>query len=700
MYSRQKTLSRYGRAAPPSAQSMTVPAPVGGINAYDSLMQMPPNDCIYAYNLMPVEYGLRLRKGYSEWATGCVESPDRGTAEVRTVIPYESNVNDIVNDRLFAITDEGIWDVTSKGDTAPSQLATFAELGDESGRGVWCEYTGAAADAPAAGARGHYLFYADGRNGIWQYAESTGLWTRPPTGVAETDWYYLDPADGTTKLPFPVDNVAFVMVFKQRIWVILENDDDAYYLPVASISGELTRFTFGSKLPHGGDLRGLWTWSLDGGAGIDDYLVAISRGGDVVIYQGEDPEIDFATRGAWFIGEIPESRRIVMEYGADLFMLSTLGITSAKALLSGAPVAMTSPSSPSAKINRFLREDVVNGKDLAQWQLTINPSDGFMQIVTPSPSNTPFVQYSMNLNTGAWGLWESVPITCGYSSSGKYYMGSAESNGRGTVLLYDGVLDGTKLPSASFFTPIAGNDPQRYWSQRAIGANDYTCQPDRFGTSPAVYTIDTGVTAVPGRTYQISYTVTGAGLSQKCAVIYGTESYTEHLGAGDGNYITTIIATQETSTVKLVAVIDGGNQFIGRVSDIEIYEAGVQGNSIDFRVLTSFQSLGEHARLKRVGIARTIGVLAGTANFNVEAVYDYKIGTDISQPQSSPAEGANVWNSAVWDSSTWDFDVEGKSFPVGVLGMGRAVAVGLRGDATTRINIVGWDMVLTSGGYL
>ena len=700
MYSRQRTLTRYGRAAPPSTQSMTVPAPVGGINAYDSLMQMPPNDCIYTYNLMPVEYGLRLRKGYTEWATNCIESPKRGSAEVRTIIPYESNVNDVVNDRLFAVTDEGIWDTTNFGNLSPNQVATFTELGDDAGRGVWCEYTGAAADAPVAGARGHYLFYADGKNGIWQYTEQTGLWTRPPTGVAETDWYYLDPQDGTTKLPFPIDNVAYVMVFKQRIWVILENDDDAYYLPVAAISGELTRFTFGSKLPHGGDLRGLWSWTLDGGAGIDDYLVAISRGGDVVIYQGEDPELDFATRGAWFIGEVPESRRIVMEFGADLFMLSTLGITSAKALLSGAPVAMTAPSSPSAKINRFLREDVVNGKDLAQWQLTINPSDGFMQIVTPSPTNTPFVQYNMNLNTGAWGLWEGVPITCGYSSSGKYFMGAAEGYSAGTVLYYDGVADGERLPGASFFTPIAGNDPQRYWSQRALGANDYTCSPDRFGTSPAVYTIDTGVTSELGKQYQVLYTVSGASPGAKCAVIYGTDQYIDHISEGDGVFSATITASEESSTVQLVAVIDGNNQFSGRVTDISIRDAGSSGDPVAFRTLTSFQSLGEHARLKRVGIARTIGVLAGTASFNVEAVYDYKIGTDVEVPDASTPIGQNAWDSAVWDSSTWDFEVEGKSFPVGVLGMGRAVAVGLRGDATTRINIVGWDMLLTMGGYL
>ena len=93
-------------------------------------------------------------------------------------------------------------------------------------------------------------------------------------------------------------------------------------------------------------------------------------------------------------------------------------------------------------------------------------------------------------------------------------------------------------------------------------------------------------------------------------------------------------------------------------------------------------------------------MLAGTAGFNVQAVYDYKIETSVDRPNSSPKAGLNTWDSAVWDSATWDFDIEGKSFPVGVLGMGRAVAVGIRGDATTRINIVGWDMLLTVGGYL
>jgi hypothetical protein len=61
-----------------------VPASVGGVNTLDALMRMPGEDCIYTYNLMPVERGLQLRQGYREWATGA------GTGDVRTIISYES----------------------------------------------------------------------------------------------------------------------------------------------------------------------------------------------------------------------------------------------------------------------------------------------------------------------------------------------------------------------------------------------------------------------------------------------------------------------------------------------------------------------------------------------------------------------------------------------------------------------------------
>jgi len=700
VYSRQRTLGRLGRSAPPAVQAFTIPASVAGVDAFSSLMAMAPDACIYTYNLMPVEYGLRLRKGYREWVTGCIESPRRGTGEVRTIIPFESNIQDAANDRLFAVTDEGIWDATLFNNTEPNQVAVFTQTNDPAGRGVWCEFTGDAADAP--GLRGHYMFYADGLNGIWQYEEATDAWVQPPSGIGDGDWwYYATPADeqSSTRSAFPVDNVAFVMVFKQRIWVILEDDDDAYYLNVAAISGELTRFFFGSKMPHGGNLMGLWTWTLDGGAGLDDYMVAISRGGDVIIYQGGDPELDGGTTpwsitGAWFVGEVPESRRIVQDFGAESFILSTYGLTSLRNLLQGAPVDSSTADSASQKVNRFLRQDVNNGKDFRQWQLITNPSDGFMQIITPSPLNTPFVQYNMNLNTGAWGNWEDVPITCADNASGMYFMGAAAAHKAGCVLLYDGELDGTTIRGVEEFVPNAPTGDSE-WTQTSPSTNEYVCANP--GGTTVTTEIDIGFTSVVDTKYLISYTVLTTTPEAEHGVAFGLLN-TADAPANNGSGIFSEIYKAET-TSSIVTLI-GGTTLNATITDINVRLAPQLGTAIDFRTLTSFQSLGEHASFKRVGIARTLGILAGTAEFNINAVYDYAIESQVLPPKQVPQAGLNVWNSALWDEFTWDFSVEGKSFPVGTLGMGRSVAIAMRGNANTRINVVGWDLLLTTGGYL
>jgi hypothetical protein len=444
----KKPFSRYGRAPAPTIQAASLPASVGGINAYDAIMAMPPEDCIYTFNLMPVEYGLRLRKGYTEWATGI-------NGDVRTLIAYDSASEDPSKDRLWAVTEFGIFNVTNstgavqfdvvtedglddvvtedgldtivtEGGSAPVQDVVFADQTDPAGYGVYTEWTN---DASI-----HYLFYADGINGIHQYQEATG-WSVP------TGWTYDDPDNPGTPLPFPVDDVAFVMAHKLRLWVILENSDDAWYSDIASVAGDFTKFTFGAKMPHGGYLQGLWTWSLDGGNGMDDFLVGISRGGDILVYKGSDPALaDWTMVGSWFIGATPRSRRLVSDHGSDMYMLSTYGITSLRDLLQGS-VAEMNRNSPSAKINRFLRADIESSVDYYGWAIANYPGDGFLQVITPQPSNTPYVQYNQNTSTRAWGFWRGVPMLCGQTWNGQYFMGAAD----GIVYLYDGVLDGTTL---------------------------------------------------------------------------------------------------------------------------------------------------------------------------------------------------------------------------------------------------------------
>lgn len=421
--------SRLGTPGKGQVQPTSIPASVGGINALDSLMAMPPQDCIYTYNLMPVEYGLRLRKGYVEWNIGL-------DGDVRTMIGYESNLDTTANDRLFAVTEAGIYNVTDQNQALTLvQAFAAAPVGLETaqGYGVTTEFT-----TSADTGNNHYLFYADYVAGAWQYTDAGG-WTTPT-------WNFVGAGGGGAAPDAPaISDIAFVTVHKQRIWVIEENSSDAWYGSVASVAGDFKKFTFGSKMSHGGNLQGIYTWSLDGGDGLDDYLVAVSHSGDVLVYRGSDPTSDASTGdpwalvGSWFIGETPKSRRLAASFGSEMYLLSTYGLTNLRDLLEGT-AANDNRSSPSAKINRFLRSDMETLKDKYEWAINVHPGDGFLQIVAPA-NNGVYRHYNQNVTTKAWGFWADVPIVSAQTWNGEYYIGSTD----GITYIYEGNADGVTI---------------------------------------------------------------------------------------------------------------------------------------------------------------------------------------------------------------------------------------------------------------
>jgi hypothetical protein len=659
-------------------------------------MMMQPQECLYAYNIMPSEYGLRLRKGYREWAIGLsVDLEAEPKPDVRTIVPFESSLQSATGDRLFGVTKEGIWDVTDYNSQTPVRVAEFTDETGNAGFGTFCEYTGDAADGDPA--RGHYLFYADERNGLWQYTEAAGAWTQPTSGTADGEWWYVnpggDPTDPTDRIAFPVDDIAFVTVHKQRIWVILEDDDDAWFLGVGSIAGRLQRYIFGSKLPHGGNLSGLWTWSIDGGDGVDDYLVAVGRGGDVVMYQGEDPAIvadgttvgPWATRGTWFIGEVPESRRIVAEYGPDMFILSTFGVVSLSDLVRGVP---PDQQTPSQKVNRFLRNDVERGKDRPEWQLTTHPGDGFMQIITPKPNQTPYVQYNMNLNTQAWGFWQDVPILCGTSWNGDYYMGSTD----GRVFINDGGRDNEQLPGINLWIENVVGTPGPEWSLNWV-EGEFTVDGTQDTTTQIL--IETAEPLEQGVEYEVFYKIKDWESGQHSLSI--EENEVIPASVDDGVFVATYRPTDpDDQQIAIVATVD----CICTFYDVTVRVRREQGEAIKFRVLTSFQAPQGHSNNSQVGLIRTVGIFAGTANVNCRAVYDYRVESRQKQPPLINEVNPGIWDSAIWDTDIWDYETRGQNFLGGSLGMGRTFAVLCVGNSMTRVNIISWDLSLRTGGYL
>ncbi len=375
-------------------QSYEMPAPIG-MNTMTPIADLPSTDCIYTYNLLPYELGLQTREGYRTWSDGFTPAD----SSIRTIIPFNGNTS--TNDRLFAANDQGIYNITARSGNmgAPADRPSgisWPTTGAQAGYVTWTHFTN---DAGA-----HFLIAADESNGLYQYAESTGTWTAMTgiNGVTETE-------------------VFFVMSHKQRLWLITRAGD-VYYLPINSIAGQATRFNVDANFREGGNASGLYSWTVDGGDGVDDYFVAVSREGGVVIYRGNDPANagTWGLVGVWYVGRLPAGNRAGSQYGGQLFLLSEHGLVNLNRLIEGGTLQDASNVSTD-KITRIVREDLIENLGVRGWEIKTNAPDNHFYILSPDNGNAPRIQYVRNMTTNGWGLMRGVPMATGDVFQGNYY---------------------------------------------------------------------------------------------------------------------------------------------------------------------------------------------------------------------------------------------------------------------------------------
>lgn len=474
-------LARHGHQGG-AAQDIHLPAPTGGLNTLDAGSAMPLSDCTAIYNAIPAELGLRTRLGYRETLTGLTGATDN---QVRSLFYYHGSAKSGSADRLFAVTSAGIFDVTSSGqmytgatpsawlasfDYAPGDLAlsgtavyetqstgtsglvapsgtddfvdggvtwsylgeflpasvTFATQTGDAGRGVFHAFTTTG---------GHFLAYTDEENGYHLYTESTDTWAAVTavTGVDET-------------------TLVFVASWKHRLFFAKRDTAEAWYLDLASIQGAATKLNleFAAKPRHGGDLVGIYNWTLDGGAGIDDHLVFVFRGGDIAIYQGTDPGLasTFALKGVWYAGAIPKGRHVVTSFGGDLLILTKNGIRPLSVLVNGGPEG--SGQYVTKKISNLFNMLMLSKASLHGWSMHIHPEDNALVVTHPTTDGQNTEQLVMSLANGAWSRYRDLPIYSATAGGGKLYF--ADVNGR--VHVNDGYVDGITLADPNTFSAI------------------------------------------------------------------------------------------------------------------------------------------------------------------------------------------------------------------------------------------------------
>lgn len=92
------------RPEPPAARTLTLPAPIGGLNARDALASMPNTDAVKLDNFFPSPTSVDLRNGYARWSTGY-------PAAVESLMTY----NGPTVSKLFAASSTSFYDATTQG---------------------------------------------------------------------------------------------------------------------------------------------------------------------------------------------------------------------------------------------------------------------------------------------------------------------------------------------------------------------------------------------------------------------------------------------------------------------------------------------------------------------------------------------------------------------------------------------------------
>lgn len=746
-------------------QTFHLPAPLGGVNTIDAGTAMPATDSIYSYNLIGAEYGLRSRLGWREWCTNL------GGEQVRSLLPFAGSTKDGSNNRLFACTQSGIWDVSSSS-ASPTKVLTFGTQGPDSGWGVSTGFVN--------GAGYHFLCYCDEANGYYVYAEVGGTWIKV-SAAATTDWkpntayssgdyvvnggisykcsssgtsvgvpwapghaygvgdvcvvdgltyrciksgtsqgapwaastayrvgqmvtngnaayvcttagvsqvdvaawapatayvvgrlvtnggnhyrcikagtsagsggpsgsgtaiddntaqwsfttdaiagpvgqdsaikdgaaawrFSQDPAagpggfgesiaddtvtwawgvlgpsgtgsgisDGTTVWAYTpslggVDpgNVAFVMAWKNRLWLVERDTARAWFLPLGAVYGTASPFNFGARFKAGGDLRGLWNWTIDGLSGIDDALVAISGGGDVLVYKGTDPSSSatFGLQGVSFVGAVPAGRRLCTDTGGDLLVMSSIGILPMSKLVVGS-VLYDRTQYQTNKISNLFNQAQAATSTMRGWAMRLHPQDAALMVLTPIAPNQPSQQLVMSMVTKGWHQYRDMPVgVCAEAWNGTLYFGTED----GRVCVNDGYVDGVLL-----------SDPNSY-------------------------------------------------------------------------------------------------------------------STINWSMLSAFSNLGTPTNKRVQEIRVGITSQGGAVPYQAAARFGFDF-NEITGVSASPGGGpGSAWDSALWDQAVWGGAYQPQSRVFGGAGMGREVAVAIRGAASSRMTITGIDVSYDSGGFL
>jgi hypothetical protein len=332
------------------------PAPVKGWVADSEANGASVDTARILVNMVPRQNSIYVRKGSK---TIC-----KLTGAVETLANFDKGTEEI----LVAFTDSSMYEIPVT-DGSVIGAGVLIEDGFSNGRWQTVMMSNAADDI--------FLVCVNGEDGIWVY-------------------------DGTTMVksavPATFNDVSNVTSFKARLWFTKGNDQSIYYGDVLSANpATLTEFPLGPLLRRGGYIVALNSLSMDGGSGPDDYLVAVSSRGEIIVYSGIDPADDFALVGI-FAAANPLGKRCLIKSGSDLLYYSTNGPQLMSRLFS----TIEGIDSVSVPIRSEFENAIFTNNRTFGWEMISYNKRGWVLFNVPVIGYSVYNQFVLSHESQAW----------------------------------------------------------------------------------------------------------------------------------------------------------------------------------------------------------------------------------------------------------------------------------------------------------
>lgn len=394
----------------------TTPAPVRGLNAYDSIVSMPKGFALVLRNFYAQPYGCSVRKGFRRHCTEGI------LGNVESLVSHNA-----MNKKLYAFADDS-GDTTMYEVTVPNAVAVPVITGLSNAR--WQSTS---------------LPNAAGVNSVMVNGADDMIWINN-AGTATI----VSAGDGTANTIKNVNPSSLIGVYphQKRLWFVEKESTRGWYLPPDQIYGEAKSFDFGGYWSKGGSLNQIITWTIDDGDGADDHLIAISTEGQVSVFRGLDVDAadNWELTGVYYAGA-PVGRRSAIRHGGDVLIVTELGIVFMSDLLKSTKV-----NPAEENITKYTQQILSNASsatgDLFGWQPFIFPASNMLLVNIPATESTSY-QLAMNDITKAWSEFIGYNAYCWALHNQLPFFGSLG----GVYRAWEGTTDDEILSDLGVVTP-------------------------------------------------------------------------------------------------------------------------------------------------------------------------------------------------------------------------------------------------------